>query len=323
MNYQKIWTQIWDDDKFRGLSKDGKLLFLNMLINKNGNVIGFFVLRRGYAMEDIKLNQTELDKALHEIIKQGMVIYDETNALFLIKNYLKYTPIYADGQLKSATKVLKKLPKSELLNDFKELLERPEIQNEGKNADLIPIISEVIEVAHGVPARQVGIPGDQGQKVSPSPLKTEQPKMNIEGLVETWNHLCVPILPQVMSIPKTRETTIRARLKERPDLEEWKGIFTKIVTSPTLCGETQSGWRATFDWVMKPMNLQKILEGNYDRGNNANKPKTGMDALAEFVKTQKEKEAIPIEPAFDRNQLGDEDGACDLQPGDGVNSDNF
>jgi len=80
-------------------------------------------------------------------------------------------------------------------------------------------------------------------------------------------------------MPKRRLSTIRARLKERPDLEEWTGIFQRVISSPFLRGENDKGWRAGFDWVLNPSNLAKIIEGAYDDRSNLGKPKTGMAAL--------------------------------------------
>ncbi len=42
-------------------------------------------------------------------------------------------------------------------------------------------------------------------------------------------------------------------------------VFTTINASPFCRGE-EGGWRANFDWALKPGNIAKVLEGNYAAG---------------------------------------------------------
>jgi hypothetical protein len=43
--------------------------------------------------------------------------------------------------------------------------------------------------------------------------------------------------------------------------DRWRQILALIEASEFCQGST--GWRATFDWVLKPVNAQKVIEGNY------------------------------------------------------------
>lgn len=40
-------------------------------------------------------------------------------------------------------------------------------------------------------------------------------------------------------------------------------VFKKVNQSNYLCGKTEGGFKAPFDWIIKINNFQKILEGNY------------------------------------------------------------
>ena len=40
-------------------------------------------------------------------------------------------------------------------------------------------------------------------------------------------------------------------------------VFDLVLNSPFLLGENNRNWRADFDWIFKPSNFVKILEGNY------------------------------------------------------------
>jgi len=86
-------------------------------------------------------------------------------------------------------------------------------------------------------------------------------------LVDLWNEK-MTISPKARGLTAQREKVIRVRLKEHPEEQFWIDLFAKIQGSDFLSGRNGRGFLATFDWVMKPANLQKILEGNYDNRNS-------------------------------------------------------
>jgi hypothetical protein len=78
-------------------------------------------------------------------------------------------------------------------------------------------------------------------------------------LQELWNRLAHPSLPRWEKLSKTRKRIADARLKER-SLSEYALIIERINASTFLRGKK---W-LSLDWLLKPENLQKVLEGNYD-----------------------------------------------------------
>ena len=73
-------------------------------------------------------------------------------------------------------------------------------------------------------------------------------------------HECCPSFPAVIKLTETRKRAIKARLKDY-GLDEIKRAFSLAEQSDFLKGS--SGWQASFDWLMKPANMTKVLEGNY------------------------------------------------------------
>ena len=60
-----------------------------------------------------------------------------------------------------------------------------------------------------------------------------------------------------------RKSFIRARVREFSE----KALYTaidKAATSDFLNGKNNRNWVADFDWMMRPNNFPKVLEGNYD-----------------------------------------------------------
>ena len=63
-------------------------------------------------------------------------------------------------------------------------------------------------------------------------------------------------------ISENRKGMMRARIKEHG-----KEVFLQVIQSAAksnfLKGNNNRSWRATFDWMIKPVNFEKILSGNY------------------------------------------------------------
>jgi len=89
----------------------------------------------------------------------------------------------------------------------------------------------------------------------------DAPAPLIQDLIDLWNEVCPPHkLPKVERISKKRKTAARMRLQEIPELEKWRAVFEYLVSTPFYLGENPRGWRADFDFIMRPDKAQRILE---------------------------------------------------------------
>lgn len=89
--------------------------------------------------------------------------------------------------------------------------------------------------------------------------------------VEAFNEIC-PSLPKVRSITAQRRKAIKAAAKMLEDTGGFPALFRKVEASDFLTGRN-GGWNGCgFDWIIKPANLTKILEGNYDNRAGASPP---------------------------------------------------
>jgi uncharacterized protein YdaU (DUF1376 family) len=82
-------------------------------------------------------------------------------------------------------------------------------------------------------------------------------------LRELWNEETNGILPQCLKLTEVRRKKAAARLSELP-FDQWSQVITKIKKSSFLCGENDRGWRADFDFLIKPDTATRVLEGKYD-----------------------------------------------------------
>ena len=91
----------------------------------------------------------------------------------------------------------------------------------------------------------------------------------VKTVVELWNNMLAgTYATQMELITDTRRKTIQSRIKNHfNDVEAWTEYFELIKQNDFLMGKTQSRDRKPFkislEWVCKPANLAKILEGYY------------------------------------------------------------
>jgi hypothetical protein len=79
-------------------------------------------------------------------------------------------------------------------------------------------------------------------------------------------HEVLPELRSVRAWNATREKHLRARWREdkrRQSLSWWREYFTRVKASSFLVGK-KTDWSADFDWLIRPTNMAKVLEGKYD-----------------------------------------------------------
>lgn len=73
-------------------------------------------------------------------------------------------------------------------------------------------------------------------------------------------------IPSVRSITKQRKASIKARQKEYGP-EALRVVVQKAANSTFLNGGGNHSFIASFDWIFRPNNFPKVLEGNYDNHN--------------------------------------------------------
>lgn len=90
-----------------------------------------------------------------------------------------------------------------------------------------------------------------------------------QDIINLWSKKCGDKLSRVVKLTESRKHKIRSRLDEFGSQEEWMStievLFDKVAASDFLCGESDKGWRASFDWLFEnEKNWVKVIEGNYD-----------------------------------------------------------
>ena len=79
-------------------------------------------------------------------------------------------------------------------------------------------------------------------------------------------HKTLPELAKVKEWTDARQAFLRSRWLENPErqaLAWWDGFFKKVKCSDFLCGR-KTDFKANLEWLIRPTNFIKVLEGNYD-----------------------------------------------------------
>lgn len=93
--------------------------------------------------------------------------------------------------------------------------------------------------------------------------------IDYKSIVESFNKTCTS-LPGVREINDKRRKAIRSAYKQAEAAGGFTSLFERVESSDFLTGRKGNWNGCGFDWILKPANLTKIIEGNYD--NKADKP---------------------------------------------------
>lgn len=96
-------------------------------------------------------------------------------------------------------------------------------------------------------------------------LNSEKPEEEFspKDFILLWNENC-GTLPKVKELNDARKKICKIRISEKPEKSYWIEVIQKLAKSNFCSGENQSGWQATFDFLIKKNTHLKVLEGTYD-----------------------------------------------------------
>ncbi|MDD6633898.1 MAG: replisome organizer [Ruminococcus sp.] len=80
-------------------------------------------------------------------------------------------------------------------------------------------------------------------------------------IVNSFNSICIS-LPKVQKITETRKKKIK-NLQKHLGNTAVEDYFSMVESSDFLTGRTEKWTGCNFDWVLKPENITKVIEGNY------------------------------------------------------------
>lgn len=271
-----FWTGI-TGKQIRELGVDAQLLAVYLFTNPHTNMFGLYYLPLPFINHETAISLPKISAALVKLQSIGFCRYDKTSEYIWVLEMAGFQigdlkP--EDNRFKALPRAWQGLPSNPFIGDFFEKyglkygLERRAYKGLMEPSGSPQIIERETETERE---------RDISQGPSPSPAGLP-PKF----LFDLWNKMAPQSLARASLLSDSRKRTVTRRLQENPDAAFWVGVMNKVRGSPLLRGDVPrqdgSPWKATFDWILNPTNLTKIIEGNYDDTNNrSQKPSSFMD----------------------------------------------
>lgn len=240
-NGRMLLKRISNSRKLANLTSDGARLLYTWLLShldSNGNFYADPVMVNNLVLTRLGKSHKEVERYLDELDQAGLIVRYEVDG----EMYLNY-PDFLEKQpgLRQDREGVCTIPQCD-----------PELVR--SSAGVNPLEAEVKEKL-----KRKGIG------------KTDCPMSDIIQIY----HEKLPELPSIAELTQTRRAMLRARWLEKPerqDLEWWKGYFSRVKTSDFLMGRApgnngRAPFMADFEWLIKPGNLVKVIEGKYDNRN--------------------------------------------------------
>lgn len=115
-HYRKIDVRIWNDQKFRTLSEQGKLCFFLLLTHPMMTALGGMRgTVDGLAIE-MGVMPEPFREGFREVLAKGMAEADEKACFIALPNFLKYNPPANPNVVKAWAKAVDLLPECDLRN---------------------------------------------------------------------------------------------------------------------------------------------------------------------------------------------------------------
>ncbi len=253
-----------------------------------------------------KLNKKKLNKtiSLSNDDKSSLVInqiddsnskikYSKKKSVFNLKNEKIESPIHAEQNPTHNSEIeIQILTGGAAADDDFELMDN---EQDGFSCDEARVADEAITEQVWVSDVEVN---DDAREV----VDLDEPIVNInyQRYVKHFNNRCKR-LSNVTVLTKQRKNAIRLRLQEY-DHQTILKMINEAAESDFLSGENERGWKATFDWLFRPNNFVKVLEGNYANSNikfqggiqNGYKP-SHFELIKEAYEGIMEEREIPID----------------------------
>jgi hypothetical protein len=113
-HYRKIDVRIWNDEKFNGLTDNGKLLFLFLLTHPHMTPLGGMRATLGGLADELKWSKRIVNKHFSALMNAKFVLYDDKNHILIFRNFIKYNQPESPNVIKSWNYHLDLIPEGKL-----------------------------------------------------------------------------------------------------------------------------------------------------------------------------------------------------------------
>lgn len=241
---RSINTKIWADEWFENLTAVNKLIWLYLLTNQQTNMLGVY---------EISIRKIAFETRLTEDqVREAFLLFEEGKKAFYYRNFVILSNWLKNQALNSNMRIAAVQLYNRLPNSLKDWI----------NENPLKDFESLYEAFQMLPKKEKEIEIEKEKEILP-----EKASIDFNKIVEVYHEYC-PDLPKINELTDQRKSHLRARIKDQGE-EKLFEVFKLAGQSAYLCGK-KNGWLANLDWLIKPTNFMKVLEGNYT---NSNAPK--------------------------------------------------
>lgn len=97
--------------------------------------------------------------------------------------------------------------------------------------------------------------------------KKQKADIPYQQIVNEYNRICGGVMSKVTKLTDKRKRSLKNCINQGFTVDDIYTAFKKAAAVPFLTGKNERNWTAGFDFIIKPDNLVKIIEGVYGDGN--------------------------------------------------------
>lgn len=276
--YRKIDPRIWNDEKFRGMSDNGKLAFLFLLTHPHMTALGAMRATVAGLAEELGWDTESFREAFAEGLRKGMTEHDPKACLISLPNFIRYNSPESPNVVKAWVSALDLLPECLLKN---RTITRAKAFAEALPEAFAKALPEAF--AKGMPYQEhEQEPKQEQEKTTTSPAGDSLP-CPADRIVDAYHRL-MPDNPKCKVINAARRGSIKARWNEAAKLTcqpfgystvedgiaAWEIYFAVCAQSHFLTGRAtpQQGkppFFADIDFLTTSKGFAGCLENKYHR----------------------------------------------------------
>jgi len=121
-----------------------------------------------------------------------------------------------------------------------------------------------------------------GQQIASEPKQRQDEGHTVAvEMLRIWREECGAVLAAPRALDRSRTTACEARFRDSfdQDFERWRALCREVKASSFCYGGGCRGWKADFDWVLKPKSIRNLSEGKDRDGRSAGRRAVNSGAV--------------------------------------------
>lgn len=217
----------------------------------------------------------------------GLFVFTEDGKYFYSESFKKRMG-YKDDKSKKRSEAGKKGVAKRWGKKESEIANATEFIANATENDSNAIAKVEKTIASKVKKRKENNIGDSNESLVCGTSQPHAEHIDYSELVKFFNEETKGVFGTVRTpLSDSRKGMINARIKSYGK-KTFADMIHRAYQSDFLKGQNKKGWTASFDWLIKPTNFEKVISGNYDNKNSRNYPAIPNGAKSREEQTDRE-----------------------------------